>query len=154
VNLVVDTHALVWYLSGQHRRLSARARRVFSAAGRGRARIHVPVTVLMEVVLLEQLGRLRVSYGAPREQVALRLGFPSNQSPRRTSTRRAASDICRIRSTRVSRPEPRGGRPAGIDQPISVARRPSPSAAATRFPSLDQSVVEAPLACNASAAAS
>jgi class 3 adenylate cyclase len=39
-------------------------------------------------------------------------------------------------------------------QPISVARRPSPSAAATRVPSLDHSVVEAPVACNASAAAS
>ena len=76
MNLVVDTHALVWYLSGQERRLSARARRAFSAAERGRARIHVPVAVLMEVVLLEQLGRLRISYGELREQFALRPGFP------------------------------------------------------------------------------
>lgn len=76
MNLVVDTHALVWYLSGQDRRLSARARRAFAAADRGRSLMHVPVAVLMEVVLLEQLGRLRISYGALREQLALRPGFP------------------------------------------------------------------------------
>lgn len=76
MNLVVDTHALVWYLSGQDRRLSARARRAFAAADSGHSRIHVPVTVLMEVVLLEQLGRLRVSYGELRQQLALRPGFP------------------------------------------------------------------------------
>lgn len=76
MNLVVDTHALIWYLSGQKSRLSARARRAFSAADSGRSRIHVPVTVLMELVLLEQLGRLRISYRELREQLALRPGFP------------------------------------------------------------------------------
>jgi PIN domain nuclease of toxin-antitoxin system len=76
VNLVVDTHALVWYLSGPERRLSPRARRAFSEAGAGRSSIHVPVTVLMELVLLEQRGRLRISYRALREQLALRPGFP------------------------------------------------------------------------------
>lgn len=74
MNLVVDTHALVWHLSGQNRRLSARVRRAFSAADSGRSRIHVPVAVLMELVLLEQRGRLRVSYGELREQLALRPG--------------------------------------------------------------------------------
>jgi PIN domain nuclease of toxin-antitoxin system len=76
VNLVVDTHALVWYLSGRQRRLSARARRAFAQAESGRLTIHVPVTVLMELVLLEQTGRLRVSYRELREQLALRRGFP------------------------------------------------------------------------------
>ena len=76
MNLVVDTHALVWYLAGHERRLSARARRAFDAADRGRARVHVPLAVLMEVVLLEQLGRLQISYGELREQLALRPGFP------------------------------------------------------------------------------
>jgi len=76
VNLVVDTHALVWYLSGQERRLSARVRRTFSAADCARSRIHVPVAVLMELVLLEQCGRLRISYRELREQLALRSGFP------------------------------------------------------------------------------
>jgi len=52
VNLVVDTHALVWYLSGWEPRLSARVRRAFSAAECGRSTIHVPVAVLFELVLL------------------------------------------------------------------------------------------------------
>jgi PIN domain nuclease of toxin-antitoxin system len=76
VNLVVDIHALVWYLSRQDRRLSLRARRAFSAAESGRSRVHIPVAVLMELVLLEQLGRLRISYRELREQLALRPGFP------------------------------------------------------------------------------
>jgi PIN domain nuclease of toxin-antitoxin system len=76
VNLVVDTHALVWYLAGPERRLSARARRAFSEAEAGRSALHVPVTVLMELVLLEQRGRLRISYRDLREQLALRPGFP------------------------------------------------------------------------------
>jgi PIN domain nuclease of toxin-antitoxin system len=76
VNLVVDTHVLVWHLSGQDRRLNARVRQAFSAADSGSSRVHVPVAVLIELVLLEQLGRLRVSYRTPREQLALRPGFP------------------------------------------------------------------------------
>lgn len=76
MNLVVDTHALVWYLSGRPRRLSARARRAFAQAESGRLTVHVPVTVLVEIVLLEQAGRLRVSYRELREQLALRPGFP------------------------------------------------------------------------------
>lgn len=76
MNLVVDTHAIVWHLSGQERRLSARARRAFSTAESGRSRIHVPVAVLMELVLLEQMGRLRISYRELREQLVLRPGFP------------------------------------------------------------------------------
>ena len=76
MNLVVDTHALAWHLYGENRRLSSRVRRAFSAADSGNSRIHVPVAVLMELVLLEQLGRLRISYRALREQLALRPGFP------------------------------------------------------------------------------
>ena len=76
MNLVIDTHALVWHLSGQERRLSGRVRRAFAQADSGRSRIHVPVAVLMELVLLEQIGRLRISYRELREQLALRPGFP------------------------------------------------------------------------------
>jgi PIN domain nuclease of toxin-antitoxin system len=76
LNLVIDTHALVWYLTGHDRRLSARARRALATAETGRSTVHVPVAVLMELVLLEQAGRLRLSYRTLREQLALRPGFP------------------------------------------------------------------------------
>ena len=76
MNLVADTHALVWYLSGRERRLSVRARRAFTQAETGRLTIHVPAAVLMELVLLEHAGRLRISYRDLREQLALRPGFP------------------------------------------------------------------------------
>lgn len=76
MNLVTDTHALVWHLSGQTRRLSLRAQRAFAQAENGRWAVHVPVIVLMEIVLLEQRGRLRVSYGDLREQLSIRPGFP------------------------------------------------------------------------------
>ena len=76
MNLVTDTHALIWYLAGQHRRLSPRARRAFEEADAGRRTMHVPAVVLAEIVLLEQRGRLRVSYAELRQQIALRQGFP------------------------------------------------------------------------------
>jgi predicted nucleic acid-binding protein len=76
MNLVTDTHVLVWYTSGQLRRLSRRARRAFAEAEAGRSTIRVPTIVLMEVILLEERGRLRVAYRELREQLALRSGLP------------------------------------------------------------------------------
>jgi PIN domain nuclease of toxin-antitoxin system len=76
MNLVTDTHGLVWYLSGQHRKLSAAAGRALREADAGRRTVHVPVVVLWEVVLLEQIGRLRLSYHELRAQLALRPGLP------------------------------------------------------------------------------
>jgi PIN domain nuclease of toxin-antitoxin system len=76
VKLVTDTHALVWYLSGTPRRLSRRAHRAFVHADAGRWTVHVPTLVMLEIVLLEQLGRLRLSYRELREQLAQRPGFP------------------------------------------------------------------------------
>ena len=76
MNLVTDTHALVWYLSGDSRRLSLKARRAFAQAETGRWTVRVPVLVLMEIVLLEQRGRIRVSYGELREQLSIRPGLP------------------------------------------------------------------------------
>jgi PIN domain nuclease of toxin-antitoxin system len=76
VNLVTDTHALVWYLTGQARRLSRRAHRAFQDADRGRATVHIPVVILMEVVLLERRGRVEVAYRELREQLSVRPGLP------------------------------------------------------------------------------
>jgi PIN domain nuclease of toxin-antitoxin system len=76
VNLVADTHALVWYLAGDHRRLSTAARRAFRDAEAGRTTVHIPMVALMEIALLEERGRLRLAYGDLREQLALRPGLP------------------------------------------------------------------------------
>lgn len=72
MNLVVDTHPLVWHLTGRQERLSRRARVAFSGVERGRVTLHVPAIVLMEIVLLEQLGRVRGSYADLRRQLDLR----------------------------------------------------------------------------------
>ena len=76
MNLVADTHALVWYLSGQFQRLSRRARHAFAEAEAGRWTVRVPAVVLMEVVLLEHRGRIRISYRELREQLSIRPGLP------------------------------------------------------------------------------
>jgi PIN domain nuclease of toxin-antitoxin system len=72
VNAVTDTHPLVWYLSGADRRLSSKARKLFAAAEAGRSTLYVPAVVMMEIVLLDQMGRIRVSYAELREQLSLR----------------------------------------------------------------------------------
>jgi len=76
MNLVADTHALVWHLSGQMRRLSRRARHAFAEAEAGRWTVRVPAVVLMQVVLLEHRGRLRISYRELRDQLSIRPGLP------------------------------------------------------------------------------
>jgi PIN domain nuclease of toxin-antitoxin system len=75
MNVVTDTHPLAWYLGGSSRHLSARARRVFSDAEARRGTVHIPSVVLMELSMLEQLGRIRMSYAALREQLGARPGF-------------------------------------------------------------------------------
>lgn len=105
-------------------RLSARVRRAFSAADRGRARIHVPVAVLMEARVespaYSRLSTVNCSRGAfsrparwrsPRPQLArlLRRGSPrpacqarSPSSKRRTrsSALAASSSLCRSSARR------------------------------------------------------
>ena len=76
MNLVTDTHALVWYLTGEVRHLSRRAHRAFRDAEAGRVVVHIPVVVLMEVVLLERRGRVEVAYRELREQLSVHAGMP------------------------------------------------------------------------------
>ena len=76
MNLVSDTHALVWYLAGETRRLSAGARRAFRDAEAGRRTVFISTVTLMEIALLEERGRLRIDYRGLREQLGLRPGLP------------------------------------------------------------------------------
>jgi len=76
VNLVADTHALVWYLSGRERRLSVRARRAFTQAEAGRLTIHVPAACSWSSCCSsKQVGSASRTANL-REQLALRPGFP------------------------------------------------------------------------------
>lgn len=61
---VTDTHALVWYALGRKRRLGPRARRLFDAAAAGRAVIHVPTLVLVEVLEATRKGVIQPQGGA------------------------------------------------------------------------------------------
>lgn len=60
---VADTHALIWYVSGDTRRLGRGARRVFSRLERGLDSVVVSVISLHEVAALLQAGRLRIRIG-------------------------------------------------------------------------------------------
>ena len=56
---VADTHALVWVLTNQKRRLRARARQAFHAADQGQALVHFSAVTLLELDWLEAAGKLQ-----------------------------------------------------------------------------------------------
>ncbi len=57
---VTDTHALVWFAAGAHRKLGRNARRVFERADAGVAAIYVPTIVLVEVAENVRVGRIEL----------------------------------------------------------------------------------------------
>jgi PIN domain nuclease of toxin-antitoxin system len=57
---VTDTHALIHHVTNHKRRLGRRARVIFNRADRGTDTILVPFTVLEEVMLLSEAGRIRL----------------------------------------------------------------------------------------------
>ena len=56
---VADTHALVFFATGQLRRMSLRCRNIFRRAEEERDRVHVPAVCFFEIALLLEHGRLR-----------------------------------------------------------------------------------------------
>jgi len=60
MTLAVDTHALVYQLIGHRRRLGARPRAVFNRVERGQDTLLIPFTVLEEVMLLSEAGKIRL----------------------------------------------------------------------------------------------
>jgi PIN domain nuclease of toxin-antitoxin system len=59
VTYVTDTQTLVFFATGDLRRMSAKCRRIFDRAEAQRDRVHVPVICFFEVALLLEHGRLR-----------------------------------------------------------------------------------------------
>ncbi len=56
---VTDTHALIWYLEDDPR-LGAEARQCYEACERGECFIYVPTICLVEIVYLQEKGRIPV----------------------------------------------------------------------------------------------
>jgi PIN domain nuclease of toxin-antitoxin system len=63
---VTDSHALIWYAMGPHRKLGRRARSLFARAERGQATIYVPTLVLVEIAEAVRRGVLRCDGGFSR----------------------------------------------------------------------------------------
>jgi PIN domain nuclease of toxin-antitoxin system len=57
---VTDTHALIHHVTDQRKRLGRRARGIFDRTDRGTDTILVPFTVLEEVMLLSEVGKIRI----------------------------------------------------------------------------------------------
>jgi PIN domain nuclease of toxin-antitoxin system len=78
VTYVTDTHALVFFATGDLRRMSARCRRIFERAEAQRDRVHVPVICFFEVALLLERGRLqsRLSFEDWHRLIAAHPGLP------------------------------------------------------------------------------
>jgi PIN domain nuclease of toxin-antitoxin system len=57
---VTDTHALIHHVTDHKRRLGRRARAVFDRADRGLETIIVPFTVLEEILLLSEIGKIQI----------------------------------------------------------------------------------------------
>ena len=57
---VTDTHALIHRVTDHKRRLGRRARNVFDRVDRGSDTILVPFTVLEEVMLLSEIGKIHI----------------------------------------------------------------------------------------------
>jgi PIN domain nuclease of toxin-antitoxin system len=57
---VTDTHALVYHVTGRRKRLGRKARAIFDRVKRGRDTLFIPFSVLEEVMLLSEAGRIRI----------------------------------------------------------------------------------------------
>jgi PIN domain nuclease of toxin-antitoxin system len=58
--IATDTHALLHHVTGRKRRLGRRARSAFERVERGIDLLLVPFTVLEEVMLLSEAGKIRL----------------------------------------------------------------------------------------------
>jgi PIN domain nuclease of toxin-antitoxin system len=60
VTYVTDTHPFVYHVTGRKQRLGRRARSIFDRSDRGTETIVVPFTVLEELLLLSEIGRIHI----------------------------------------------------------------------------------------------
>src|SRR5438105_1553293 len=58
---VTDTHGLIWYLENDTR-LGSQARAIFEASDRGELTIYVSIICMVEIVYLEEKGRIPTNF--------------------------------------------------------------------------------------------
>lgn len=63
---VTDTHPLIWFAGGVHRKLGKKALAAFRAYEEGEARLFVPTPVVIETWFLAQSGSLRLDTSLER----------------------------------------------------------------------------------------
>ena len=68
---VTDTHPLIWYTGGKHSHLSPRVLNIFNAAFANRALIIIPSSVLWEITILVEHGRIKLRESFPHWASAL-----------------------------------------------------------------------------------
>ena len=75
---VADTHALLFFATGELRRMSPRCRTIFRRAEDERDRVHVPAVCFFEIALLLEHGRIRsrLGFDAWHDLVAAHPGLP------------------------------------------------------------------------------
>lgn len=59
--LVTDTHPLVWYMTGQFKKMPSKVKKAFDQAVEGRSAIFIPAIVLWEFSLLIKAGTVKTS---------------------------------------------------------------------------------------------
>lgn len=72
---VTDTHALIFFATGDLKRMSPTGERIFRRAQSGRDRVHVPIICFFELALLLERGRVQSRMGFD-EWYALVAGNP------------------------------------------------------------------------------
>src|SRR6476661_2840135 len=63
LDAVTDTHSLIWYLENDPR-LGATAQQAFDALDRGEIHVYIPTICLVEIIYLEEKGRITAGLGA------------------------------------------------------------------------------------------
>jgi PIN domain nuclease of toxin-antitoxin system len=71
-DVVTDTHGLIWYLEDSPR-LGPAARKAFDACDRGESVVYVPTICLVEIIYLQEKGRIPADLKAQLD-VELRAG--------------------------------------------------------------------------------
>ena len=76
MTFVTDTHPFVRHITGRRNRIGRRALSIFDSVKRGRDNLIVPFTVLEEILLLSELGKIRLP--SPFRDFLIGLGQAEN----------------------------------------------------------------------------
>ena len=76
MTFVTDTHPFVYHITGKRNRLGRRALTIFDGVKRGRDNLIVPFTALEEILLLSEVGKIRLPL--PFRDLLISLGQADN----------------------------------------------------------------------------